>query len=391
LLPLGPVVRTPTGSRWSFSPTPSLRQAILRVIVAVGVAAPFFATGTPAGADTLAAKQAQAGALSRKIEDLGIRESRLAEQYDQAVLRVNAVNAKLAAAKARLGQAGGQLDGARSKVRNMAISSYMQGGSAADLALMVPQNAQELAIRDAYVRTVAGGTNDAIDALRQLHAQLGEQQTQLVADQGAAARALAAANSARHAAAAADAATRATLAKVQGDLAALVAAATAQRLSIATSRTRALVASREAQRASRDRGAGPGGGLSGGSFNPGPLPPPAPGAAGALAEAASQMGKPYDYGGGGPAAYDCSGLTAWAWGHAGHPLPHSAAAQYSVTTHIPISALQPGDLVFFGSPPHHVGIYVGGGMMINALHAGTNVEYDSIYMEGDLIGGGRVN
>jgi cell wall-associated NlpC family hydrolase len=108
-------------------------------------------------------------------------------------------------------------------------------------------------------------------------------------------------------------------------------------------------------------------------------------------EARRELGKPYQYGGSGPGSFDCSGLTAWAWGHAGHPLPHSAAAQYDVTTHIPISALQPGDLVFFGSPPHHVGIYVGGGQMINALHSGTNVEYDSIYMEGDLIGGGRVN
>jgi cell wall-associated NlpC family hydrolase len=198
---------------------------------------------------------------------------------------------------------------------------------------------------------------------------------------------LAAADSARKSAAAADAATRAELAKVQGDLATLVAAATAQRRADAAGRIQALVAGRDAQRPSRTRV----GSIGGSGFIPGPLPAPSPGAATAIDVARSQMGKPYRYGGGGPDAYDCSGLTAWAWGHAGHSLPHSAAAQYSVTTHIPISALQPGDLVFFGSPPHHVGIYVGGGTMINALHAGTNVEYDSIYMEGDLIGGGRVN
>jgi cell wall-associated NlpC family hydrolase len=58
---------------------------------------------------------------------------------------------------------------------------------------------------------------------------------------------------------------------------------------------------------------------------------------------------------------------------------------------VTVAELLPGDLVFYGLPPHHVGIYVGGGQMINALHSGTNVEYDSIYMEGDLIGGGRVN
>ncbi len=47
--------------------------------------------------------------------------------------------------------------------------------------------------------------------------------------------------------------------------------------------------------------------------------------------------------------------------------------------------------MFYGYPPHHVGIYVGNGEMIDALHSGTNVEYDSIYIESDLIGGGRVN
>lgn len=110
-----------------------------------------------------------------------------------------------------------------------------------------------------------------------------------------------------------------------------------------------------------------------------------------MEEAKRQLGKPYHYGGSGPDSFDCSGLTAWAWRAGGRSLPHSAAGQYSATMHIPISQLQPGDLVFYGSPPHHVGIYVGGGQMINALHSGTVVRYESIYFEGDLIGGGRVN
>ena len=97
------------------------------------------------------------------------------------------------------------------------------------------------------------------------------------------------------------------------------------------------------------------------------------------------------YGGAGGADFDCSGLTAWAWGHAGHPLPHSSEAQYYDTTHVSVADLLPGDLVFYGMPPHHVGLYVGNGEMINALNSGTNVEYDSIYIESDLIGGGRVN
>jgi cell wall-associated NlpC family hydrolase len=53
-----------------------------------------------------------------------------------------------------------------------------------------------------------------------------------------------------------------------------------------------------------------------------------------------------------------------------------------------MSAIQPGDLVFFGSDLHHVGIYVGGGQMIEAPHTGVPVRYASIYRS-DLVGAGR--
>jgi cell wall-associated NlpC family hydrolase len=98
-----------------------------------------------------------------------------------------------------------------------------------------------------------------------------------------------------------------------------------------------------------------------------------------VAFARSQLGKPYAFGAAGPATYDCSGLTMMAWRAAGVSLDHYAADQYAYTAHIPIANLQPGDLVFFGSDLHHVGIYVGGGMMIDAPHTGTVVRYDSIF------------
>jgi len=363
--------------------TAAPRWSALRVVAAVGVLLPFLVIGAaPAHADSIGAKQQQAARLARQIDALTVRQSQLAEAYNQALLRVSDLNAKIAAAQSGLSSTGGLLGAARARVRDLAVSSYMRGGTAAELGMFVPKSTEELSVRNTYMRTVAGGANDAIDQLRQAHAQLGEQQAQLNADQAAATKALAAAESARRQAASADASTRAALAKVQGELAGLVIAARAQTQAAAAARLKADLA-RQSQRASRGRSLA--------VYNPGPLPPPPPGAAAAIAAARNELGKPYQYGGSGPDAFDCSGLTAWAWGHAGHPLPHSAAAQYSVTTHIPIADLLPGDLVFYGSSPHHVGIYVGNGTMINALHSGTNVEYDSIYIEGDLIGGGRVN
>ena len=118
------------------------------------------------------------------------------------------------------------------------------------------------------------------------------------------------------------------------------------------------------------------------------LPPP--GWQVALAFAESQMGKPYQWGGAGPGTYDCSGLTMVAWGKAGVYMPHSAQDQYNMTARVPIGELQPGDLVFFGTPSdvYPVGMYVGGGTMVDAPETGQDVMIQPIY-ELNLLGGGR--
>jgi peptidoglycan DL-endopeptidase CwlO len=94
----------------------------------------------------------------------------------------------------------------------------------------------------------------------------------------------------------------------------------------------------------------------------------------AIKTAYAQLGDPYVYGAAGPNAFDCSGLTMFAWNSAGVSLPHSSAAQYSSLRHVAISDLQPGDLVFYYSPISHVAIYIGGGRIIHAPHPGLSVE-----------------
>jgi cell wall-associated NlpC family hydrolase len=111
-----------------------------------------------------------------------------------------------------------------------------------------------------------------------------------------------------------------------------------------------------------------------------------------LAYARAQLGKWYRWGGEGPDTFDCSGLTMRAWQRAGVNLPHGARMQYFVTRRVSIGNLRPGDLVFFGSSPstiHHVGIYVGGGRMIEAPRTGVQIRYSSIYRSSLLPYGGR--
>jgi cell wall-associated NlpC family hydrolase len=116
----------------------------------------------------------------------------------------------------------------------------------------------------------------------------------------------------------------------------------------------------------------------------------AKGAAGAIAAARAELGKPYAWGAGGPDAFDCSGLTAWAWRAAGVNLPHNAAAQQGMGRPVNRSDLQPGDLVFFGSPAYHVALYIGQGLIIHAPTSGDVVKIVSLSSMYDYSGATRV-
>ncbi|MEU3777994.1 bifunctional lytic transglycosylase/C40 family peptidase [Streptomyces sp. NPDC032472] len=131
----------------------------------------------------------------------------------------------------------------------------------------------------------------------------------------------------------------------------------------------------------------------------------------AINAADDQLGMPYSWGGGdatGPTTgsccspngssgesivgFDCSGLVVYAYAKAGISLPRTAAQQYAATEPVKREEMRPGDLVFFGSTPegiHHVGIYVGGGHMIEAPRPGTSVRYSPIDSMPDLYAAGR--
>jgi cell wall-associated NlpC family hydrolase len=86
----------------------------------------------------------------------------------------------------------------------------------------------------------------------------------------------------------------------------------------------------------------------------------------AVDTALAQVGDRYVYGAGGPDAFDCSGLTQYAYSAAGVSLPHSSRSQSQMGSPVSVSELQPGDLLFYYSPTSHVAMYVGNGKMVHA-------------------------
>ena len=104
---------------------------------------------------------------------------------------------------------------------------------------------------------------------------------------------------------------------------------------------------------------------------------PAPRSAGVLGIAASLAGIYYIYGGTTPSGFDCSGFTQYVFGQIGINLPRTAEQQRQFAT--PVSTPQPGDLVFFGAPAYHLGIYAGNGMMWDSPHTGSSVGLRSVF------------
>jgi cell wall-associated NlpC family hydrolase len=374
-------------------------------------------TGTPP-IGGLAAMQAEAASIALTLQGEGRRLETLAEQFDRATMIADRVAAQVAETRARMAATDGQLRAVQRVVLRQAIADYVLGGQTAYVALSSAGKGggfDELSRRHAYASSVASAKQDARRELRRLRHRMDHSRSLLAKLQHAADADLARITADRQAASAAATAERATLNRVKGDLAGLIAAQQAQTANQQRARVLASLAARRVRvppapavpvltlrltTVPIGRGPRP---PSPPTTSPGrttttttPPPPPAgnqpaPGWQTAVAAAQAELGKPYQWGAAGPDSFDCSGLTMWSWAKAHVGLPHLAQDQYASTRRIAIADLLPGDLVFYGTPSnvHHVGIYVGNGTMIDAPQTGQVVHYTTIYYDG-LLAGGRI-
>jgi cell wall-associated NlpC family hydrolase len=340
-------------------------------------------------ADPLASARAQATQITAQLATDQRRLDTTSEQYDAAQQQLQQIGQQIVTIRAAVVQDKAQVGADTADLRAQAVSSYMSGTSDSDLQTLFSTGGEQAAVAGEYQSVASGNISGAIDSLSVAQTHLATQQSQLQSAQNQAQSALDEASTARQSAQATIADQQATLARVKGEIGTLVA----QRQAAQLAASHAAFLARVAQAAADTPAPATSPGGSNDPGRPRPVPPNLPSAGGAgtaLAAAESQIGVPYVWGGESPGGgFDCSGLTQWAWRQAGVDLPRTAAAQYDAIAHVPLSDLQPGDLLFWGfGGISHVGMYVGGGEIVNAPYTGTVVRVEAIWNSG-LVGAGR--
>lgn len=382
--------------------TPRARYARWLAAVALVVAlVPVVSAGRAHG-DPIDDKRAEASALQDQIDANGAKLDALSERYNGAQYRFDQAQAAADDAQQKLDASEAQVAQLKQQVQDRAAALYRGVGQGAPVNLDV-STASKLISSSKYSKSAAQHDIDLVKQLRNAERALQDQKAAAEQAQADARDEQAQIGKAQAAVEAANAQQEQLLSQVTGEIAQLVAEEQARReaaaLAEAQQRFTDAVAANQSQAPSQAPSAppapapksGPAPTPSKGGGGTAPANPNVPvsgGAGAAIAYARAQLGKPYCYAGAGPACFDCSGLTMRAWGAAGVSMPHYSGAQYAMFPHVPLNAMQPGDLVFWGpGGSDHVGLYIGGGQMIAAPHTGDVVKIQAVY--GSPVGAAR--
>jgi cell wall-associated NlpC family hydrolase len=330
---------------------------------------PALALTVPSHAATIGSLQAQANQLQSEISSTQAEIGSLGQRYDQAENQLATIDNAISVTKSKIADDEQRVTTDRLHLRSAAINQYVNDGTSAGVNPLFSSNQRTYAVAQEYGRVASDNLDVAVANLHTDEVALNAQKATLVTEQGSAQNAVNAAYTAEQQANAKEAQLTGELGQVKGELGALEAAAQRSADTSQAAVTRSVL-------------------TSGAHF-----PPPPPDSRGGVAVAAAetQLGVPYVWGGMSPGVgFDCSGLTAWAWGQAGVSLPHYSGGQYADSSPVPVSDLQPGDLLFYGpGGDQHVAMYVGDGEMIEAPYTGQVVHITPIRLGDGFVGAGR--
>ena len=325
------------------APRAPRRLSRIRSGLLVGAAAALAVTALPGSA---AAAPGDAADIAQLAADASHQLEVVTEQVNEAKVQLDQQQAAVTAADQAASAAQGKLAGYDGQIRQLARSAYT--GDANDSltridVLLTSSSADEFVHQLGTLDAIAGHTNEQVAQVAQAAAAAKKAQADADAAQAAAQK------------------TYDDIAAQQKDLQAKIADYQSQYNALTAPQQQQVLASHG------DTQAVPSGVVA-----------PSGAAQKAVDTALAQVGDPYVWGAGGPDAFDCSGLTQYAYSAAGVSLPHSSSSQSQMGTPVSRDQLQPGDLVFFYSPVSHVGMYIGNGQMVHASTSGQPVKVASL-------------
>ncbi|MEZ5371524.1 MAG: NlpC/P60 family protein [Microthrixaceae bacterium] len=398
-----------------------VRSLAVASLAAVVVPVVPLAFGGTAGAQDSSDLAAEVKRIQSLREELGNRISVLDEEANQAKLKLADLEKRAETNQADVDSAKEEMNGANKDVRAYAVKTFTASPGTEMMGGEVDPNSA--LVRRTLLQTARGNREEAVDQVRAARSDLATKQSYLEdtsaeieaekakADQareeieateatlaeeeaqvtGALKEALEREEAARQAAAEAEAERRQAEAEAEAKAEAEAAAAQRRTVQATGSTNTASAASGRSGASAAAPATTSASGSSGSTAAAAPAavapaapqaaPAPSSGGSGAVSAALSMRGTPYRWGGESPSTgFDCSGLVVWAYRQAGRGgLPHSSRALVAMGRRISVGQLVPGDLVAYGSPVHHIGIYIGGGQYVHSPRTGDVVKTASIY------------
>jgi len=338
--------------------------------------------------DALADKQAEVDRVKAEINAINATAEQAIERYNIASTELEMTTQQMAENQQQLAQAAARLQGARDRLAKRLETIYKDGSLGFVGVILDTNSFNDFLTRFDMLGRISEQDRSDIDDVIHYKDEIEKVQEELESSrlrQQELSQSLATERSAIESQLAAK---ETVLSSAEGEVAQLAAG----QLAAEQSEEWSAVADSAAPAEDEDTGTGTSDDTSGDDTETGGTnDPPPPGNYGDVASIAEgYLGVPYVWGGASPSGFDCSGLVMYAFAQVGVSLPHSAAAQYYSGTPIGFADLQRGDLVFFGHPIDHVGIYLGGGMMIHAPYEGQVVSETHVGGGGSYAGACRI-
>lgn len=316
--------------------------------------------------DDLGSKSAEAARVAQEIDALDKQLAVATEEYNSLKEQLDAITTQVEDTRRRLYQIKSDLRGRRDLLNDRVVYMYKNGRTSMFEVLLETRDFGDFLEQAEYVSRITNSDADLIERIKEARDSAEQLEAKLEEDQRTQENLVNQAGLKKNQISQGLGQRQAILASLNQDIQRLIAE------EVQNQQARDAAINEEAEAELSD------------------LP------SGGLAKTAMRyLGVVYHWAGAGPGkcpsgehriCFDCSGLTQYVYKLFGIDIPHNAALQFNRGKKIPLKEAQPGDLVFFGMPPHHVGMYLGNDMFIHAPHTGDVVKVSKLSGRSDFSG-----